>query len=107
MRSAHQTKAALHVLPLQEQLLMLTAHWLLVQEQLDLRDRRVNKGHKVSKDQPDQLVLLVQQELRELPDHKAQQVQTELTVPMELMVQLALKGRKVLLDLRVHKAIRV
>tara|TARA_Y100001938_G_scaffold113590_1_gene155856 strand:- start:236 stop:541 length:306 start_codon:yes stop_codon:yes gene_type:complete len=97
-------KAALHVLPLQEQLLMLTAHWLLVQEQLALRVHKVNKGHKASKDQPEQLVLLVQQELRELPDHKVQQVQTELMEQMGPMVQLALKGHKVQL---VHKGLKV
>tara|TARA_R100001509_G_scaffold149298_1_gene107591 strand:+ start:182 stop:487 length:306 start_codon:yes stop_codon:yes gene_type:complete len=100
-------KAALHVLPLQEQLLMLMAHLLLVRELLDLR------GHKVNKVQPDplvqqeQLALLAQQALREPPDHKVQQVLMVQTVPMALTELLVLKGHKAQLALKAHRAIQV
>ena len=54
-----------------------------------------------------QLVLLAQQELRELPDHRVQQVLMVQTVPMELMELLVLKGRKALLVLKVHRETQV
>ena len=107
MRSAHQTKAALHVLPLQEQLLMLMAHLLLVRELLDLRGHKVNKVQPDSLVQQEQLALLAQQALREPPDHKVQQVLMVQTVPMALTELLVLKGHKAQLALKAHRAIQV
>ena len=80
---------------------------LLVQELLGL------KVHKVNKVQPDplaqqvQLVLLAQQELREPPDHKVQQVLMVQMVLMALTELLVLKGHKAQLALKVHKEIQV
>tara|TARA_Y100000033_G_C2714209_1_gene94915 strand:+ start:47 stop:409 length:363 start_codon:yes stop_codon:yes gene_type:complete len=103
----HRMKAALRVLPRQEQLLMLMARLLLVAEQLDRKAHkalRVNKESKVNKDQQGLLVQLVQQVQQ---DHRVQRVQQVLMVLTVLMVLLDLKDRKVPLDLRVHKAIKV
>ena len=106
MQSELPMKAALHVLPLQEQLLMLTAHLLLVREQQGL------KVHKVTKVQLDPLVqheqpaLLAQQALREPPDHKVQQVLMVQMVPMALTELLVLKGHKAQPALKAHRAIQ-
>ena len=106
MLLARQTKRARHALPLQEQLLILTVLLLLVREPLDL------KGHKVNKVQLDPLVQqeqqeqLAQQELRELPDHKVQQVLMVQTVLMGLMELQVLKDHKAQLALKVHKEIQ-
>ena len=104
MLLARQMKAALHALLLQEQLLMLMAHLLLVRELLDLKDHRANKVQLDPLVQQEQLVLLAQQELRELPDHKVQQVLMVQTVPMALTELQVLKGHKVQL---VHKGLKV
>ena len=107
MQSELPMKAALHVLPLQEQLLMLTAHLLLVRELLGLKDRKVNKVQLDPLVQQEQPALLAQQALREPPDHKVQQVLMVQMVQMEQRVQLVLKGHKGLLALKVHKGIQV
>ena len=107
MQSEHQMKAALRVLPLQEQQLILTAHLLLARELLGLRDHKVNKVQPDLLVQQEQLVLLAQQELREPPDHKVQQVLMVQMVPMALTELLVLKGHKAQLALKAHRAIQV
>jgi len=70
----------------------------------------------VNKAQPDlqvlqgqlvQPVLLVQQELRELPDHVVQQVLMVQTVPMALMELLVLRDQQEQLELQAQQELRV
>jgi hypothetical protein len=100
-------KQARHAPPHQEQQLILMALLLLVQELLVLKGHKVNKVQLDPLVQQEQLVLLAQQELRELPDHKVQQVLMVQTVPMALTELLVPKGHKAQLALKVHKEIQV
>ena len=97
MLSARQTKPELRDLPHQELVLMLTAHWLLVQEP---KVSEALKGQLDQQELPALQVQLVQQGLLAL---KVQQVQM---VQMGLMEQQAHKDHKALPALRVHKAIQ-
>ena len=107
MLLAQQTKQARHAPPLQEQLLILTAHLLLVREQQDHKAHKVNKVRLDPLVQREQLVLLAQQALREPPDHKVQQALMVQTVLMGLMELQVLKGHKAQLALKAHKGIQV
>ena len=95
--SARQTKPELRDLPRQEPDLMLTAHWLLVQEP------KVSEALKGQLDQQELLALQVQLAQQGLLVLKVQQAQMVLTV---LTVQQEHKGHKALLALRVRRAIQ-
>ena len=97
MLLARQMKPELRDLPHQEPDLMLTAHWLPVQEP------KAHKASKVQQDHKELLALQVRPELLGLPVLKVQQAQMVLTGPT---VQQAHKGHKALLVLKVHKAIQ-